>query len=436
MSSETDQKQADPSAVSPAPNPNPSENSAPVVPETPQYAPGSVESRLLALDAVSSKKALHDSRGLKRLGILYYALAVFFVFFELALFAVPYLPGFPPSMRTVVVILTWLLLPLVVIIPAFGVALRTQRSTAAQWLFRIVAIIGIVSGVLEMIAMVRQSNIGGFIGELISVLICIRLCVITYNRVLFGKNAPSHNQLGYVRSKWKAGEKPDHIPEHKHKQPGYAKLCFYIAFLILPYSVWHFAMGLSEQLEYSNAQEYYEAGQTLFAEAGQAKDTQVAIGKYAEAYFNFKRAASDPKNGDVHVYLGLCAARGLGCAQDYGEAFRQLTLHPSATNYFPDAEYELGLLYLYGRGTTQDIKQAAVYLQDAARKGQRDAKALLGYDMNDLDANGSEVEGAETSYSEPDYGGLTVEQYLEKKIHDEAVRNAGKSVPEKAGSAN
>jgi len=423
MSSEPEQKPADQSAVSAETNSNPAETPASSAPE---YAPGSVEARLLTLDAKSSKKALNDSRTLKYLGVLYFVLAGFFVLFELALFAAPNLPGFPASMKTAVTILTWALLPLAVILPSFGVALRTNRSTAAQWLFRIVAILGIVGGVLEMIDMVRQKNIGGFIGELISVLICIRLCIITFNGVLFGKNAPSHNQIGYVRSKWKAGEKPDHIPEHVHKLPGYAKPCFFLAFLILPYSLWHFAMGLSEQIEYSRAQDYYEAAQTLFAEAGQAADPQAAIGKYAEAYYNFRRAASDPKNGDVHVYLGLCAARGLGCAQDYGEAFRQLTMHPSATIFFPDAEYELGLLYLYGNGTTQDIAQAAKYLRDAASKGQRDAKALLGYDMSDLDENGNEVEGGETSYTEPDYGGLTVEQYLEKKINDEAVRNAGK----------
>ena len=305
MSSEADNKQVKPPADSPAPNPNPADNPASGAQE---YAPGSVEARLLALDAKSSKKALHDSRTLKHLGILYYVLAGLLVFFELGLFVAPHLPGFPASMKTAIVILTWLLLPLVVILPSFGVALRTNRSTAAQWLFRIVALIGIVSGVLEMIDMVRQANIGGFIGELISVLICIRLCVITFNSVLFGKNAPSHNQIGYVRSKWKAGQKPERIPEHKHKLPGYAKPCFYLSFLILPYSLWHFALGLSEQIEYSKAQDYYEAGQTLFAEAGQAASPQAAVGKYAEAYYNFRRAASDPKNGDVHVYLGLCAA--------------------------------------------------------------------------------------------------------------------------------
>ncbi len=422
MSSEPEQKPAEQRAVSAETNQKTAETPASSAPEN---ALGSVEARLLTLDAKSSKKALHDSRVLKRLGILFYVMGgMMLVFVEPALFAAPHLPGFPPSMQTAIRIIAWGLLPLVVVFPAFGVALRTNRSTAAQWLFRIVAILGIVGGVLDMITMVRQTNIWGFVGELVSVLISIRLCIITYNDVLFGKNAPSHNQIGYVRSKWKAGQKPDHIPEHVHMPPRYAKPCFCIAFLMIPFSLLLTLKGISQQISYSKAQEYYEAGQTAFAEAGQTASPQVAVTKYAEAYYNFKMAASDPKNEDVHVYLGLCAARGLGCMQDDSEAFRQLTMHPTATNFFPDAEYELGLLYLYGRGVTQDFAQAAKYLRDAASKGQRDAKALLGYDMGDLDADGNEVEGGETSYTEPDYGGLTVEQYLEKKITDEAVRNA------------
>ena len=430
MSSESEQKPAEQPAVSAETNSNPAETPATPAPE---YTPGSVEARLLTLDADSSKKALHDSRALKRIGILFYVLGgILLVCVEPILFAAPHLPGFPPSMQTAIRIIAWGMLPMVVVFPAFGAVLRTDRSAAAQWLIRIVAVLGLVGAVLDMITMVRQKNIGGFIGELVSVFISIRLCLITYNGVLFGKNAPSHNQIGYIRSKWKAGEKPDHVPEHKHKPPRFAKLYFCVACLMVPFTVIQVAKGVSQQITYSRAQEYYEAGQTLFAEAGQAATPQAAVGKYAEAYYNFKLAASNPENEDVHVYLGLCAARGLGCTQDYGEAFKQLTMHPSATNFFPDAEYELGLLYLYGRGTTQDIAQAAKYLRDAASKGQRDAKALLGYDMSDLDADGNEVEDAETSYSEPDYGGLTVEQYLEKKINDEAVQNAGKDNPETA----
>ena len=100
-------------------------------------------------------------------------------------------------------------------------------------------------------------------------------------------------------------------------------------------------------------------------------------------------------------------------------------MHRTATNKFPDAEYELGLLYLYGRGVTRDYSQAAVLIQDAARKGQLDAMALLGYLQG-------KTEDGETTYVEPDYGGLTVEQYLEKKVTDEAVRNAGKDDEEEA----
>ena len=177
-------------------------------------------------------------------------------------------------------------------------------------------------------------------------------------------------------------------------------------------------------MNYSRAQENYEAGKTAFAEAGAATAPQAAIGKYAQAYYNFKLAASDPANEDVHVYLGICAARGLGCAKDYGEAFKQLTMHRTATNNYPDAQYELALLYLYGRGTDRDVGQAALLLKAAAQNCQRDAMALLGWM--------EKTENGETSYVEPDYDGMTVEQYLEKKIEDEAVRNAGKDEPEES----
>ena len=416
MSSELDQQ----SAVSVETVSDPAGRSASSAPE---YAPGSLESRLLALDADSSKKALHDSRVLKRLGIVFYVLGIFLLLLEPFLFILPSLPGFG-GMKSIIRVWTIIILPLIVIVPAYGVALRTNRSNAAKWLFRIVGILGIAGCVLQMIGMVRQSNIAGFIGELASVLISVRLVVITYNDILFGRNPPSHNQLGYVRSKWKAGERPEHIPEHIHKPPSYAKPCFYIAFLMIPVALWHMAWGVSNQMNYAHAQEFYEVGLKAFADAGQTATPQEAIGKYVQAYFNFKMAASDPENEEVHVYLGLCAARGLGCAQDYGEAFKQLTMHRTATNRFPDAEYELGLLYLYGRGVTQDIAQAVILFKDAASKERRDAMAMLGWMEK-------KTEDGETSYVEPaDYGGLTVEQYLEKKITDEAVRSAGKDDPE------
>lgn len=392
----------------------------------PEYAPGSVESRLLALDAAASKKALHASRSLKRLGVVFIALGVLALLLEFLFYVLPHLPGFG-AMRDILRIWMIVLLPLIVILPAYGVTLRTQRSDAAKWLIRIVSILGIVGGVLEMISMVRQGNIGGFIGELVSVLISLRLCVITYNEVLFGKDAPSHNQLGYVRSKWKAGHRPEHIPEHTHKPPRYAKPCFYIAFLMIPVGLFQTAGGIFDHVN-SRAQGYYEAGVTAFDKAGRAASPQAAVANYAMAFSFFKLAAYDPKNEDVHVYLGLCYARGLGCTQDFSRAFKHLDMHRTATNSVPDAEYELGSLYLNGRGVTRDYEQAAHLIQDAARKGQRDAMALLGY----LEGK---TEDGETTYVEPDYNGMTVAQYLEKKITDEAVRNAGKDEPEEEMSA-
>ena len=194
---------------------------------------------------------------------------------------------------------------------------------------------------------------------------------------------------------------------------------------MIPVALYQVAGGISDQVQYSHAQENYEAGLKAFDEAAKAATPQETIGKYAQAYFNFKLAASDPANEDVHVYLGLCEARGLGCQKNYGEAFRQLTMHRTATNRFPDADYELGLINLYGYGTIQqDFAQAAVLIRDAAEKGQREAMALLGWKEKTVDG--------ETTYLEPDYGGLTVEQYLEKKITDEAVRNAGKDEPAEA----
>ena len=389
--------------------------------QTDSQMPNSLEERLLRLDAKAAKKALHDSRVLKRLGIVFYVFGVCILLLEPLLVVLPRLPGFG-DMRVLIRIWTVLLFPLIVVLPAFGFALRHCRSTAAQWLFRIVAILGIVAGVLDMINMVRQANWFGFFGELVSVLISVRLVVITYNDILFGRNPPSHNQLHYLRAKWKAGQKPDHIPEHIHKPKKYARACFYVAFLMIPVALFWTVKGISEQMQYSKAQENYEAGKKAFAEAAVATSQQEMIGKYTQAYFNFKLAAADPANEDVHVFLGLCSARGLGCAKDAKEAFRQLTMHPAATNNSPDAQYELALLYLYGRGTDRNVEQAALLLKAAAQHEQREAMALLGWK--------EKTEDGETSYLEPDYGGLTVEQYLEKKVTDEAVRNAGKSSTE------
>ena len=378
--------------------------------KTGRYAPGSAEDKLLKLDAESSKKALHQSRTLKRLGVVFIVVGIFFVLLVLSFLIFPgFVPGatgqFSKTMRIKAIVLA----PLIVLFPAFGVVLRNCRSTAAKWLFRVVSILMVVGGILSMIVQAREHNIGAFIGELVGVLISLRLCVITYNELLFGPNAPSHHQLGYVRSKWKSGQKPEHIPEHVHKPPKYTKACFYLSFLMIPAVLLRGLDDFSDMQNSTKAQEYFERGQKAFDEAARAEKVQDAVDKYGKAYFYFSLAASDKSNQDVHVYLGICYARGLGAPQNDAEAFHQLTMYPSVTNNYPDAQYQLGILYLYGRGTDPDVAQAAKLLQAAAERGQKDARELLGYPEIDPDS-------PLASDDAPDYGEMTVEEYLVRKV--------------------
>ena len=378
-----------------------------------RYAPGSAEDKLLKLDAETAKKAFHQSRTLKRLGALCIATGILFVLLVLSFLIFPSLmPGgteqFTRTMRNHAILLS----PLIVLFPAYGITLRYCRSTAAKWLYRLVSIVLVVGGVLSMIVQVRESNIGAFIGELVSVLISLRLCVISYNELLFGPDAPSHHQLGYVHTKWKSHQKPEHIPEHVHKPPKYVKACFILSFLMIPVVLLRALDDYSNMQNSTKAQEYFERGRQAFAEAAEADKVQDAVDKYGKAYFYFSLAASDRSIEDVHVYLGICYARGLGAPQNDAEAFHQLTMYPSVTNNYPDAQYQLGILYLHGRGTDPDVAQAAKLLQAAAARGQKDARELLGYPEIDPDSPLATDDA-------PDYGGLSVEEYLIRKVGED-----------------
>ncbi|MBR6241144.1 MAG: hypothetical protein IKQ82_06770, partial [Lentisphaeria bacterium] len=154
---------------------------------TPRYAPGSAEDKLLKLDAETANKAFHQSRTLKRIGALGFVSGFVFLLLVLSFLVFPnWMPGaseaFIRTMRNRAILFS----PLIVLFPAFGVTLRYYRTTAAKWLYRILSIIMVVVGILSMIVQARESNIGAFIGDLIGVLISLRLCVITYNELLFG----------------------------------------------------------------------------------------------------------------------------------------------------------------------------------------------------------------------------------------------------------
>ena len=175
----------------------------------------------------------------------------------------------------------------------------------------------------------------------------------------------------------------------------------------------------------------FEKGQTLFAEAGQAVDPQIADRKYKEAYLCFRKADRDPViRRNVQRYLGIQDARGLGCKRNSWLAFRELVVFLGDPVADPEtikacldseAQYELALLYLHGWGTNQNVPVAAELLKSAAKNGLREAKALLGYDMDDMDENGFETGGDGNPVKEPDYGGKTVEEYLKEKIERESM---------------
>ena len=61
----------------------------------------------------------------------------------------------------------------------------------------------------------------------------------------------------------------------------------------------------------------------------------------------------------------------LGAAQDY-------YMRAAATYRNPDAQFELGKMYLYGEGVKESIRQAGRWFQLAAEKGHAGAEALLG----------------------------------------------------------
>jgi len=61
----------------------------------------------------------------------------------------------------------------------------------------------------------------------------------------------------------------------------------------------------------------------------------------------------------------------MAAAQDY-------YMRAAATYRNPDAQFELGKMYLYGEGVKESIRQAGRWLQLAAEKGHAGAEALLG----------------------------------------------------------
>lgn len=67
--------------------------------------------------------------------------------------------------------------------------------------------------------------------------------------------------------------------------------------------------------------------------------------------------------------------------QDYTTAFRKIKVPAKAGN--PNAQYALGYMYYYGKGTVENPKLARYWFQQAAQRGQSDAQKALQTMPND-----------------------------------------------------
>ncbi|MGZ3411688.1 MAG: tetratricopeptide repeat protein [Xanthobacteraceae bacterium] len=83
---------------------------------------------------------------------------------------------------------------------------------------------------------------------------------------------------------------------------------------------------------------------------------------------------------NAFVALGLYYLDGVPNSAIKADPERAREMFHYAASYFadPDAQYNLGRLYLSGRGSVKDPKQAARWFGLAANKGHHEAQALLG----------------------------------------------------------
>src|SRR5215216_636047 len=83
---------------------------------------------------------------------------------------------------------------------------------------------------------------------------------------------------------------------------------------------------------------------------------------------------------NAFVALGHYYLDGIPDSAVRADAVRAHEMFSYAASYFrdPDAQYYLARLYLDGKGTSRDARQAARWLSLAANKGQHQAQALLG----------------------------------------------------------
>jgi TPR repeat protein len=111
---------------------------------------------------------------------------------------------------------------------------------------------------------------------------------------------------------------------------------------------------------------YYYLGAAYYEGKGVEKD-------YKRAYSNFD-AASRRSSSEAGYALALCNLHGRGTAKNESSAFY---LMRSAARKFPEAMYNLAILYRDGIGTEKDPVKAKEWMKKAAECGVQQARKAL-----------------------------------------------------------
>jgi TPR repeat protein len=111
--------------------------------------------------------------------------------------------------------------------------------------------------------------------------------------------------------------------------------------------------------------------------AGPMEDARSAFdsGDYARA-LSLWRSQANGGNADAQDQIGLSYLSGKGVAADPAEAVRWFRM--AAQKGFPDAQFNLAECYATGRGAPQDVPAANALYEKAAKHGHADAEYKMG----------------------------------------------------------
>ena len=89
-----------------------------------------------------------------------------------------------------------------------------------------------------------------------------------------------------------------------------------------------------------------------------------------------KKKSAEKKNGEAEYQMGLCYMDGKGVQKDEKQAF--LCFEKAALQGHADAQCKLGDCYYWAKGVTQDYTRAAKWYRKSAEQGNHDAQTMLG----------------------------------------------------------